>query len=502
MQTIILGPPGTGKTTRLLQLVEQYLEKGALPKEIGYFAFTKRAANEAINRACVKFNFEKDELKYFQTLHSFAFRTLGINKDKVMNNGHYRHFGKLMGTQVEYASHQSEESDYFSSDSEYLSIIELAKARGVSTREQFDQNEHAGDVEWHLLEAIDRGLKQYKLDYGLLDFSDMLTQAIENATFPRFKVIFIDEAQDLSHLQWKLVQKLTQHSEDVYIAGDDDQAIFRWAGADVEHFRKLNGHIEVLKKSYRVPQVVHELSQVIVNRIEKRRQKEWLPHDELGAIYYYNNHEEIDMSKGQWLILARTNYLLEPFRDRCEQAGWFYQYRHNTSANPQLLKAIRNWTKWKRGEIRLPYSDINSIYSYMTVAGGKIKHGYKQLKTMDKDNEYNFKECLKHYGLLTQEEWYEAFDSVTDRQSEYIRAMLRNGEDLKQAPRITISTIHAAKGGESTNVVLLPQLTATTEEGFHKNPDDEHRLYYVGVTRTKKTLHIVEPENPERTYHI
>jgi predicted NACHT family NTPase len=47
---IILGPPGTGKTTKLLSLVESYLEKGVEPDRIGYFAFTRRAANEAVER--------------------------------------------------------------------------------------------------------------------------------------------------------------------------------------------------------------------------------------------------------------------------------------------------------------------------------------------------------------------------------------------------------------------------------------------------------------------
>ena len=53
---IILGPPGTGKTTRLLTLVEEYLEMGISPDKIGYFSFTRKAAQEAIHRAARRFS--------------------------------------------------------------------------------------------------------------------------------------------------------------------------------------------------------------------------------------------------------------------------------------------------------------------------------------------------------------------------------------------------------------------------------------------------------------
>ena len=77
MKTIILGPPGTGKTTTLLNLVDQFIQQGIRPKQIGYFSFTKKAATEAATRAAEKFNLDvEDDLTYFRTLHSYAFNQL------------------------------------------------------------------------------------------------------------------------------------------------------------------------------------------------------------------------------------------------------------------------------------------------------------------------------------------------------------------------------------------------------------------------------------------
>ena len=88
MKTIVLGPPGTGKTTTLLNLLEDYLKK-TNPNRIGYFAFTQKAANEARERAMDRFNLSEDDLPYFRTLHSLAFRVLGLRKENVMQRRHY-----------------------------------------------------------------------------------------------------------------------------------------------------------------------------------------------------------------------------------------------------------------------------------------------------------------------------------------------------------------------------------------------------------------------------
>ena len=78
--------------------------------------------------------------------------------------------------------------------------------------------------------------------------------------------------------------------------------------------------------------------------------------------------------------------------------------------------------------------------------------------------------------------------------------MLSKKEKFNQIPRLTLSTIHAAKGGESDNVLLLPDITKSAVDNNDRDPDELHRSFYVGVTRAKQSLHILEPRNYDRAY--
>ena len=118
------------------------------------------------------------------------------------------------------------------------------------------------------------------------------------------------------------------------------------------------------------------------------------------------------------------------------------------------------------------------------------------LKGMAKESFYN----LPDLKIKTNAVWYEAFDDLNFRTKNYIRSMRRNGENLKESPRIKLSTIHSVKGGEEDNVMLLTDLTHNTNKSYRKNPDDETRLFYVGATRTKENLHIIRPNDYEKSF--
>jgi DNA helicase-2/ATP-dependent DNA helicase PcrA len=502
MKTIILGPPGTGKTTTLLNLVDQFLKDGIRPRQIGYFSFTKKAATEAATRAAEKFNLDiENDLPFFRTLHSYAFNQLGMTKEKMMKQEDYKEFGQKCGIPIKTAKYSTEDGT-FNSDNEYLTIINTARVKRMDLLEYYDSRQNILDIERGTLFLLAEELKRFKKEKGLKDFTDLLEDFLNKETLNKFEVLFIDEAQDLSLLQWDMVRKIWSRAGKTYIAGDDDQAIFKWAGADVDHFIALKEEvddIQTLDQSYRIPGgPIHELSQKIISKVQNRFDKEYKPREEIGILKRYSDITQVDMSKGEWLVLSSANYFLEDAKDLCEIQGWYFQYKGINSVPLKLLLALNNWEAWRKGA-QLNHLEIKNIYEYL---GSNVLVGFQKGKTLHSDVKYTLKECKETHGLLTDKVWYEAFEGLDPMTETYIRNMRANGEQINKNPRIKMSTIHGAKGGEADQVLLMQDLTGAAIETFSHDPDELHRLFYTGATRAKRELHVLDPKNFDRAYII
>ena len=495
MKTIVLGPPGTGKTHTLLEEVENYL-KNTDPDKIGYFAFTKKASNEARERAMKKFNYSEDDLPYFRTLHSLAFKRLGWDKAKVMQKRHYEDLGKKIKIPIDYNDWDDEETGLFTTKSDYLRIIHLAKLRNIKLDQQFDLKEHNQKLEYNKLIIIANELEKYKKEYGLKDYNDMILEFTKSEnTIPKFDVVFIDEAQDLSLMQWKMTKSIWERTKDSFIAGDDDQAIFRWAGADVDSFITQKGKILELKESVRVPKVIHEFANKIINRIKNRHPKNWNPKAHKGHLSRYWNFEDINMNNKNWLVLTRTRYQLNALEEILKEKGLYFENRFKKSYEKYIQEAALNWEHLRNGQL-LSYKDIINISQYIS----SINWDKNKLKALSKEAFYGIDQLTKGYGLNTKKTWHECFDNAGSKRITYIRKMRANGEKLNKEARIKLSTIHSVKGGEEDNVVILPDFTTNTQLAYERNNDDENRLFYVGATRAKEHLHIVRPKDENKAF--
>ena len=116
-----------------------------------------------------------------------------------------------------------------------------------------------------------------------------------------------------------MIQEVAKPIE-TYVAADDDQAIFRWAGADIEHFIAMakndDNTIIPLTQSYRIPKSVHTIATKLAQSISRRLDKSYKPRDEEGerkVLTLIPFHKGLD--DVWWLILRRTHALVHTNSD-------------------------------------------------------------------------------------------------------------------------------------------------------------------------------------------
>ena len=468
------GPPGTGKTHRLISRVKAYARTGIPYHKIGYFAFTRKAAAEARERIGVN----RKEIPYFQTLHSFAYHKLGLQEENIMQPYHYEELGKKLGIKVNYVDKfNEEETNFLSCNDPYFQLIGRAMNRDVTIREEFDRNEHDRKaIEWGTLEHIYDNYLKYKEKSKLYDFNDIITM-VSQKELPTFEAIFIDEAQDLSPLQWKLFDELKKYTKDMYLAGDDDQAIFAWAGADVNRFINEKPDKErVLKYSKRISKAIQEQSEIPLSRISGlRKQKDYFPRDVEGSSQYITDLSQVDLTKGRWLILARRKDTLISLMKELVKRNLYFETKKGKSFKVRLYKAAVSYTKWTMGET-LETHEVKDIQDFIEGEKWNVKL-----------------------------QWYDAFTKAGDKEVTYIRNMLEKNEKLTEKARIFLSTIHAIKGGEEDNVILSLELGDKIIKAMARSTDkadEEHRVWYVGTTRARNNLYKLKAKIARKGYSL
>jgi hypothetical protein len=277
----IIGPPGTGKTYELIERVKDQVGKGVSTDKVAFLTFTNNAANTARTRVLEAFpNRRPDDFPYFCTLHSLATRIGGCLDRRVMTHREREEFDPSIKVEEVWMKLGDPSSAEERPDHAALSLLSLARARCISLEEAFtDSNLQSSDLELQIreffqsrrgvriaakgLDLVNLYLAQYdafKVDRRLADFDDVIANAQEASFEPRipsFDVLIVDEAQDLSALQWRFVERLMTKAKYVVVAGDDDQAIMVPFGASPDAFVRFEGAEHILKQSRRVPRAAH-----------------------------------------------------------------------------------------------------------------------------------------------------------------------------------------------------------------------------------------------------
>lgn len=294
----------------------------------------------------------------------------------------------------------------------------------------------------------------------------------------------VHNCQDITALQWKVIEIAFAKAEKIFIAGDENQCLYTYNGARPDFLINFAKQFptEYLSISHRIPKQVYYLAKGIVDLIDDKTEKPFDMKKENvnGKIVQIDNFERLlnfidvdnleDKKETEWYIICRNNCYLEEPKDILEENLIPYWTSDGFFMDGEILRRIKDYynfglkgykTEKKKKEFaeRFNIVDFNLPFTESNLFTEHKKFIY-----------YNFVEC---YGLEKLEEM------------------------CKWNPQILVSSIHHVKGGEARNVALLLDTTRKVDINLYNKIDEELRVLYVAVTRTKENLILIDSSHGE-----
>ena len=493
----IMGPPGTGKTYRLVNhyLKKELEEYKTNPEKIAYITFSRAAAGEAEER--ITELFPEVKLKYISTMHAMGMRESNIDANTQLLTG--KKWARFKNEYLEWQNISFETTVDASGNPRYqnthLQIIQYSRSKLISIEDATVELQKHHDIDVDTTIQLETDLKSFKEGTNMVEFYDMINKFVEEDRCPPLDVIFLDEAQDLSAHQWKCFDYIKSKCKRAYMAGDDDQTIYGFQGADANCFMAQEGERDDQEISRRVPKTVHKEAIKILNQLTNRIDKKWIPRDAEGAVYPNYTLDEIDFTTGKWMILARTNKLLVNISEHFYSLGIRFKAKTNTRLPNSVVEAYQVWTRLNQGAF-VSGEEAQTVYQYLVVKKGHVARGFSDGKSLQNVKSIDLDKLKQEHGLLIDGDWKQLH--IPEQYKEYMQTLLERGDDLMKKPNIELLTLHGSKGRECENICLFPDYGAEGQDEFiyrnaYEDPDPEHRLFFVGVTRAKENLYLMQP---------
>jgi superfamily I DNA/RNA helicase len=459
--TPIFAGAGCGKTTYLKELAKKELQR-RLPEELAFVSFTRKGASEGRERIIRETLIPEGRFHYFGTLNALTYSALGYKPVNIFNKKQAKIFNDLLGFNLTLNS----DIESNTHDDKMLAVFDMERHGYIASAEA---NEISGTDEYRRFTV---SYTEFKKVNGLIDFTDCLVNFVtESKTLP-VSVAFIDEVQDFTYLHWRVCAIAFSGCEKVYLAGDDFQSIYTYAGARPHVFLDLaakHGAVK-LEKSYRLPKSVYNLARGVTDMISEKMDKDYKPVKvgDFGNVTFIKSHQEVlrlqNKNKGDWLCLFRNNCFTSAFCNALKENCIPY---HTDSGFCISEKALGN---------------IRKYYNFR-------KEGFRSKEAaeafMSRFNIQNFQEDICECDMFSGKDKYYIQGYLDTYTVEELTKM------SKATPTLFVSTIHKIKGAEASNVAVFMDCTRKVHKNIFLNTDSELRLLYVAFTRAKNNLYLV-----------
>lgn len=407
------------------------------------------------------------------TLHSLGYNLIRQNSKRVICNERkvenilkY----KILGYDSKSKTFPDKESQAYFYDwkNEICQLVSLFKGKGLRSSTDIPLLIDTLCMLYEIDKPFEVNLIQEIYDFsldqtGVIDYDDMiLFPAITNYEFPKFKNIFVDEAQDMNASQQLFIQKLCNTHGRLIVAGDTFQAIYGFRGASPEsmlEFKMLFNPLELpLSISYRCSKAVVQEAKKIVFQIEAFEEAPEGLVSDCDISYLYENIKDDDF------VLSRYTAPLIPVYLKLRSLGKDVRIR-----GAKIVSALRDsYDSCKKKFSSCNPSTIEQYITYIEEKNWK-PHRIKYQKDL-------LLILLEFAKLLPSEE---ILSNIT-------RAFSDSGLG------ITLSTIHGVKGLEAPTVFLIDPDNLPSP--LAKQPweiQQETNLKYVAITRAKESFFYV-----------